>query len=107
MDISFSLWGRMDISYPRIGYILPYVCFVPPPPHFALPRPSPFLNTAFLRPRDGAAASLCAAADYDPACERKNDNDDDNDYAWGGRGIVAIIRGQTIEATAPSVGGTS
>jgi hypothetical protein len=38
----------------------------------------------FPRPRDGAAASLCAATDYDPARKREDDNDDDNDYAWGG-----------------------
>ncbi len=60
--------------------------FVPPPPHFASPCPSPFFNAAFLRPRDGAAASLCAAANYNPACKRKDDNNDDNDYAWGGEG---------------------
>jgi hypothetical protein len=47
---------------------------------------------------------MCAAADYDPAHE--DDNDDENNYAWGGEGIVAIIRGRAIEATAPSVGGT-
>ncbi len=29
---------------------------------------------------------MCAAADYDPARERKDDNNDDNDYAWGGEG---------------------
>ena len=34
----------------------------------------------------GAAASLCAAANYDPAREREDDNNNDNDYAWGGEG---------------------
>jgi hypothetical protein len=32
-------------------------CLPPPILHFALPRPSSFFNDAFLRPRDGAAAS--------------------------------------------------
>ncbi len=40
----------------------------------------------FPRPRDGAAASLCAAADYDPARNCKDDNNNDNDYALGGEG---------------------
>ncbi len=75
-----------------------------PPPHFASHRPSPFFNAAFPRPRDGAAASLCAAAAYDPAREREDYNDDEDDYAWGGRGIVAIIRGRTIAETATSFG---
>jgi hypothetical protein len=29
---------------------------------------------------------LCAAADYDPAREREDYNDDDDNYAWGGEG---------------------
>ncbi len=49
-------------------------------------RPLPFLNAAFPRPRDGAAASSCAAANYDPAREREDYNNDDDDYAWGGEG---------------------
>ncbi len=78
-----------------------------PPPHFASSRPSSFFNAAFPTPREGTAASLCAAANYDPARKRKDYNNDEDDYAWGGgRGIVAIIRGRTIAATAPSVGGT-
>ncbi len=31
-------------------------------------------------------ASLCAAADYNPARKREDDNKDDNNYAWGGEG---------------------
>ncbi len=31
-------------------------------------------------------ASSRATANYDPACEREDYNDDDNDYAWGGEG---------------------
>jgi hypothetical protein len=57
-----------------------------PPPHFASPRPSLFFNAAFPRPRDGAAAFSCAAADYDPAREHEDYNNDDDDYAWGGEG---------------------
>ncbi len=49
---------------------------------------------------------MCATTNYNPAREREDNNDDDNNYAWGGRGIVTIIQGQTIEATAPSVGRT-
>ncbi len=45
-----------------------------------------FFNAAFPRPRNGAGAYSCAAADYDPTQERKDDNNDDNDYAWGGEG---------------------
>ncbi len=29
---------------------------------------------------------MCAAANYDPAREREDYNDDDDDYAWGGEG---------------------
>ncbi len=46
----------------------------------------PFFNAAFPRPRDGVAASLCAAADYDPARKHEDYNNDDNNYAWGGEG---------------------
>ncbi len=79
------------------------------PPRVSVPRLSPLSLTLSLRTvrtspplilpslvlrlfstlrfqEDGAAASSCAAADYDPARERKDYNDDDNDYAWGGGG---------------------
>ncbi len=69
-----------------LSHFIPPDPFIPPPPHFASPCPSPFFNAAFLRPRDGAAASSCATANYDPACESKDNNDDDDDYAWGGEG---------------------
>jgi hypothetical protein len=63
-----------------------WTCSYLPPPHFASPHPSPFFNAAFPRPRDGAAASSCAAANYDPARESEDNNDDDNYYAWGEEG---------------------
>jgi hypothetical protein len=45
-----------------------------------------FSNAAFPRPRDGAAASLCAAANYNPTRKHEDYNDDGNDYDWGGEG---------------------
>ncbi len=87
LSLTLSLWTR--------SYLLP--------PNFASPCLLPFFNAAFPRPRDGVVASLCAAADYDPAREREDDNNDDDDYAWGGMGIVTIIRDWIITATAPSI----
>ncbi len=45
--------------------------------------------------------SLCAAADYDPARERKDDNDDDNDYPWGGEGHLRNHPGSDDQGDSP------
>jgi hypothetical protein len=84
----------LDLIPPRVpGPELPplslalslWTCLYLPPP-FCLALFFSFFNAAFLRPRNGAKAYSCAAADYNHAQEGKDDNDDDNDYAWGEEG---------------------
>jgi hypothetical protein len=60
--------------------------FLPPPPPFCLALSFTFFKCCVSETQGRAAASLCAAADYDPAREREDDNDDDKDFAWGGEG---------------------